>query len=211
MDQIRPWNEFYKTQNRAWRGVADLGGTPFDAGSRILEVGCGNGKTLAALLESGFEAVGIDFSEEAVEACKRYLGHGIEVKCASVLDIPFPDGSFDGAVMFHVLEALTSEEAAKASAELKRVVKKGGFIIARAFAIGDLRSEKGERISEDTVVRGNGIRYRYYTEESMIDAFPDAECISIRTSEEPTRFGGIRSKVDAVFRMPRVPAHSFPR
>lgn len=200
MDQIGPWDEFYKTQSRAWRGVTNLGDVPFDRGSRILEVGCGNGKTLAALAEEGFEAVGMDFSEEAVNSCRRLLGHDADIVCASVLDIPFPDGSFDGAVMFHVLEALTHDEAVRASSELRRVIRKGGCVMARAFSIDDLRSEKGERISEDTVVRGNGIRYRYYTEDSMRSAFPDAECIQIGTVRDPTRFGGDRSRVEAVFR-----------
>ena len=200
MDQSGLWDEVYRSQNRTWRGVTDLGELPFPPCARLLEVGCGNGKTMQALREAGYDAVGIDFSAEAVSACRRLLGDGADVRQASVMDIPFGDGEFEGAVAFHVLENILPEDVPKAVSELARVLRDGGCVAVRVFAAGDLRSEKGERVSEDTVVRGNGIRYRYFTESTLVQCFPGWECTRIRTVREPTRFGGTRSRIEAVFR-----------
>lgn len=201
MDQTDRWNDLYRSQTRAWRGVTDLGELPFDECARILEVGCGNGKTMAALIERGFRVTGVDFSSEAVDACRRILGNDADVRCASVLDLPFDDGEFDGATVFHVLENLDPGDVPKAVSELARVCKEGSFVKARVFSAGDLRSDKGERVSDDTVVRGNGIRYRYFTEDSLRDCFDGRECVSIRSYSEATRFGGSRSRIEAVFRI----------
>ena len=201
MDQTDRWNDLYRSQTRAWRGVTDLGELPFDECARILEVGCGNGKTMAALIERGFRVTGVDFSSEAVDACRRILGNDADVRCASVLDLPFDDGEFDGATAFHVLENLDPGDVPKAVSELARVCKEGSFVKVRVFSAGDLRSDKGERVSDDTVVRGNGIRYRYFTEDSLRDCFDGHECVSIRSYSEATRFGGSRSRIEAVFRI----------
>lgn len=196
MDQAGKWDELYRSQTRAWRGVTDLGDLPFAKGSRILEVGCGNGKTLSALIEEGYDAVGIDFSGEAVAACRRILPEA-DVRQASVLGLPFGDSEFDGAVMFHVLENIGPSDVPAAVSELRRAVRPGGHVIVRAFAAGDLRSEKGERISDDTVVRGNGIWYRYFTEDSLRGCFPGCTFGYVRTVSKPTRFGGDRSYIEA--------------
>ena len=201
MDQTDRWNDLYRSQTRAWRGVTDLGELPFDECARVLEVGCGNGKTMAALIERGFRVTGVDFSSEAVDACRRILGKDADVRCASVLDLPFDDAEFDGATVFHVLENLDPGDVPKAVSELARVCKEGSFVKARVFSAGDLRSDKGERVSDDTVVRGNGIRYRYFTEDSLRDCFDGRECVSIRSYSEATRFGGSRSRIEAVFRI----------
>jgi hypothetical protein len=50
------------------------------------------------------------------------------------------------------------------------------------------------------VVRGNGIRYRYYTEESIAEAFSGHEFEILRKVDEPTRFGTVRSRIEAVIR-----------
>ena len=158
--QSERWNELYRGKGRQWRGVTDLKDLPFPPGSRILEVGCGNGKTAEALCLKGYMVTAVDFSSEAVAACRKQLGNRAECVEGSLLALPFPDGSFDGAVLFHVMEHILPEDLPRASSELKRVLTPGSLALARSFSTSDLRSAKGERIAEDTVVRGNGIRYR---------------------------------------------------
>ena len=199
MDQAERWNALYRSQRRTWRGVTCLEGLPFAPGSRILEVGCGNGKTMSALKDSGYSVTGIDFSSEAVKACKELID-GAEVLCASVTGMPFEDGSFDGAVMFHVLENIDVPDVPNAVSELRRVLRPGSSVAVKVFSVEDMRSGKGTVVSDDTVVRGNGIRYRYFTEDSLKACFPDAECLSISTVRDATRFGETRSRIEAVFR-----------
>lgn len=197
-DQRKAWDSFYSDNRRPWRGVADIGDLPFPPGGRILEVGCGNGKTAVALAKRGFRVTGMDFSQKAIDICRELILDA-DFVCASVLNIPFENGSFDGIVAFHVLEHLTDEELGTAAGELFRVMKNGSYIMVKCFAEGDMRSSKGT-VSGDSVIRGNGILYHYFTEDELTSKMGMFECVSIRTVEDKTRFGTVRRRIEAVFR-----------
>ena len=199
MEQVDSWDEFYRTNRRAWRGVTDISDLGFRSGMRVLEVGCGNGKTLAALKELGCDVVGVDFSEEAVVSCRQLIP-GVDARQGDILNLEFDDSSFDAVVLFHVLEHVLPEDMGNASSEVARVLRPGGRAYVRSFSVGDMRSEKGERISDDMVIRGNGIRYRYYSEESLKESFPNGTFELLRKVDEPTRFGTVRSRLEAIIR-----------
>ena len=197
-DQREAWDSFYSGNRRPWRGVSDIGDLPFPPGSRVLEVGCGNGKTAVALARRGYRVTGMDFSQKAIDICRELILDA-DFVCASVLNIPFENGSFDGISAFHVLEHLTDEELNKASEELYRVMKTGGYLLVKSFAEGDMRAGKGI-VSGDSVIRGNGILYHYFTEDELTSKLSQFECVSIRTVEDKTRFGPVRRRIEAVFR-----------
>lgn len=171
---------------------------PFPKDSYVVELGCGNGKTAIALIEMGYRVTGVDFSKSAIDMCSEIKGDA-EFVCSRVDSLPFDDDSFDGALAFHVLEHLDDKELADTVSELRRVVRDGGHILIKAFSRNDMRSEKGESIDENTFVRGNGIRYHYFTEEELIDALRPMQCASISTVDEATRFGTTRSRIFADF------------
>ena len=195
-DQREAWDSFYDDNHRPWRGVSDLGDVPFPVKGKILEVGCGNGKTAVALSKKGFSVTAIDFSESAIEMCRSTIPDAGEFVCASITDLPFDDSSFDGAVVFHVVEHLTDDEMVKASAELFRVLKKGSHLLIKCFAKGDMRSEKGARIDDSTYLRGNGILYHYFEKEELLSYFSSFQCAGIDVVEERTRFGTIRRRIE---------------
>ncbi len=197
-DQREAWDSFYSGNRRPWRGVSDIGDLPFPPGGRVLEVGCGNGKTAVALARRGYRVTGMDFSQKAIDICRELILDA-DFVCASVLNIPFENGSFDGISAFHVLEHLTDEELNKASEELYRVMKTGGYLLVKSFAEGDMRAGKGI-VSGDSVIRGNGILYHYFTEDELTSKLSQFECVSIRTVEDKTRFGPVRRRIEAVFR-----------
>ena len=199
MEQVDSWDEFYRTNRRAWRGVTDISELGIEPGSDVLEVGCGNGKTLAALKAIGCNVIGVDFSEEAVVSCRQLIP-GVDVRQGDILGLEFGDSSFDSVVLFHVLEHVLPKDLPKAVSEIRRVLRKGGRAFVRSFSLGDMRSEKGERIAEDRVIRGNGIRYRYYTEDVIREAFSGCEFELLHKVDEPTRFGTVRSRIEAIVR-----------
>jgi SAM-dependent methyltransferase len=68
----------------------------------ILDVGCGGGRTLSKLAAVAAEGkvYGVDYSDESVAASKRSNAHWIamdriEIRHASVSQLPFPEGVFD--------------------------------------------------------------------------------------------------------------------
>jgi SAM-dependent methyltransferase len=84
-----------------------------------LDVGCGTGAFLAALIEEGRlseRAVGIDQSAEMVDAARQRLlpnigNVALELDQADVLDLPQLNGSFDLVSMLAVLHWLYPHEA----------------------------------------------------------------------------------------------------
>lgn len=89
----------------------------------ILDVGCGEGFTLANLAKNkiGKSCVGVEQSKDTITVAGK-LHPGIKIKQGSVYNLPFKDGSFDLVICTEVLEHLESPE--KALSELVRVSKK---------------------------------------------------------------------------------------
>lgn len=122
----------------------------------VLDVGCGYGFALGkyALLTSG-RLVGIDFSPTMVEKGKEFLRESdlnerIDLVNASVLELPFPDESFDVITSHRCLMALLSwERQGEALVELCRVLKPGGVLVLMEGTfdglnrLNQLRSEAG--------------------------------------------------------------------
>lgn len=186
------WEKLYSSQGRPWRGVADIRWTGIAPGTRVLDLGCGNGKTSEALLEAGCAVVGADFSEAAVESCRKLLGHRAEFVAADCRDLPFPDGSFGAVAAVHVLEHVPRPDLEKAVSEMLRVTAPGGRICIRCFAEGDMRSG-GEKES----VR-NGILYRYFSEDELRGLLRTEKILSLEHIDEPTRFGTVRRRMECV-------------
>ncbi len=72
-------------------------------GKNAIDVGCALGHTLEVLCETGMESIGIDVSENAIEACKR---KGLPVALQNVedvekqFDIVFSDGMLEHFINF---------------------------------------------------------------------------------------------------------------
>jgi SAM-dependent methyltransferase len=98
-----------------------LAGNP---GPRVLDAGAGQGTMSTRLERLGFEVTSTDVSPAAVAVLRERLAG--EVRQADVTALPFPDASFDGAVLGEVLEHV--EEDASALAEVRRVLRPGGGV-----------------------------------------------------------------------------------
>jgi ubiquinone/menaquinone biosynthesis C-methylase UbiE len=100
-------------------------------GLRVLDAGCGRGEVLLACARAGARVAGIDYSADAVEIAGETLA-GVadaELVHGSVESLPWPDGSFDRAVLGDVIEHLEPDQAARALAELRRVLAPRGSLV----------------------------------------------------------------------------------
>lgn len=97
--------------------------------ARILDYGCGYGRSLATLREHGWaNAVGVDFAGAMVERGKA-LHPELDLRAIDDLPLDEPDGAFDLALLFAVLTCIPGdEEQAAVIAELMRLLKPGGLI-----------------------------------------------------------------------------------
>jgi ubiquinone/menaquinone biosynthesis C-methylase UbiE len=103
-------------------------------GARVLEAGCGTGMILKEVAPHAREAVGVDLSPGMLHTARA---RGLRVVHASVTDLPFVDGAFDVAYSFKVLAHV--EAIDRALAELARVVRPGGHVLAEFYNPWSLR------------------------------------------------------------------------
>jgi len=123
---------------RQWRQkeIEDLITARVDAGKKVLDIGCGNGRFFGVFKKSGANYIGIDNSKKLVEIARQlYFDARFDVGDAT--DLPFPAETFDVAVAVAVLHHIPSKELRiRFFYEARRVLKAGGIFIATVW---DLR------------------------------------------------------------------------
>jgi len=97
--------------------------------SRILDFGCGYGRSLGELFVAGYRnLIGFDFSPGMIAAARAGFPE-IEFEEVQSFAIPLPDASVDGVLLFSVLTCVPTDEGQRALiAELCRVLRPGGLL-----------------------------------------------------------------------------------
>lgn len=86
---------------------------PIADGTRVLEVGCGEGGNLLPFALIGCEVTGVDFSEKKIENARNYFRmNGAEGSffCADFFDLPKQDKPFDVILVHDVIEHIAPED-----------------------------------------------------------------------------------------------------
>jgi len=161
------WENDYSKRGRLWGGaVTDLPDLP--AGSNVLELGCGSGKTMSAMIRNGWQVTGVDFSAPACVMCRQAVGlEANDVAVADARELPFRDQVFDAVFAAHVLGHLSAGGRIQIVSEISRVLKKSGLLFFRAFSTGDFRFGTGTEIEPGTYMRGTGIQTHYFGKEEV--------------------------------------------
>ncbi len=203
--QIKRWDREYSQKGTLWHGPAHLD-FELPEKARVLELGCGNGKTLSGILKTNCKVTAIDSSQKAVELCKKMaerLGRAdAEILIADACCLPFKGPSFEIVLAFHILEHLLEEDRAKAVAEIKRVLAPGGRVFIRVFSVGDMRFGKGKEIEPNTFVRGNKLAYHYFTGqelESLFSGFKKKESRLLSREVRYEKKTFTRERIQAIF------------
>jgi SAM-dependent methyltransferase len=104
-------------------------------GTRVLDIGCGNGRHAFEALRRGAQVTATDLDDaalaevEAMGEAMRFAGEvagggSLRTVCADARCLPFGDGEFDVVIAAEVLEHI--HEDVVAIAELRRVLRPGG-------------------------------------------------------------------------------------
>lgn len=107
-----------------------------ESGWRWLDVGCGNGAFTEMLIQKCDPASveGIDPSEAQLRFARQRPGmENAHFRLGDAMALPFPDASFDAAVMPLVIFFVP--QPARGVAEMRRVARPGGVIAAYAWDI----------------------------------------------------------------------------
>jgi ubiquinone/menaquinone biosynthesis C-methylase UbiE len=143
-----------------------------------LEIGCGNGDMAARIIDGFHPAryVATDLDPQQLEAARQFLAKrypsgippALELRAADMLDLPFPDASFDAVFAFVAIHHASPKHrdftnVPRALAEIDRVLKPMGSLVYEEI-------EHKERIRRWLVERGYTltVMQRGWKRESVI-------------------------------------------
>ena len=143
----RSYYDAFAERYEAQRGENDPGGyhelidslevefvERFARSADVLEVGCGTGLLLQRIQKFARSAKGVDLSPGMLTLARE---RGLDVVEGSATALPFPDSSFDVTCSFKVLAHVRDIE--RALAEMARVTRPGGYVIAEFYNPNSLR------------------------------------------------------------------------
>ena len=130
------WNRFARTQldsangsSRSHRTFMEKTGWALDSlkGKRVLDAGCGMGRFAEVCADAGAEVHAVDLSS-AVEAASQNLGRrpNVRIYQADIMNLPFPEESFDFIYSIGVLHHTPNTKAA--FLRLPHLLKPGGSL-----------------------------------------------------------------------------------
>jgi ubiquinone/menaquinone biosynthesis C-methylase UbiE len=96
-------------------------------GARVADLGCGSGVFSNLLQQAGYHCVGLDISPKLV-ALARSKFPAVTFVEGDVEHLPFPSGSFDGALLSGIVHHLP--DPSQCAAEVFRVLRPGGRFVA---------------------------------------------------------------------------------
>jgi SAM-dependent methyltransferase len=148
---------WYRGRRRIIR--AELARLPLPGGARVLDAGCGSGRTLEELREYG-EVCGIELNPGAAEVA-RGRG-GFDVRIGRLEQLPWEPATFDLITCLDVIEHTPDDRATLR--ELRRVAKPGGWLLVTVPAYQALWSSHDEA----------NHHYRRYARRTLSSAAVDA-------------------------------------
>ena len=164
----------------------------FPSGAKVLEIGFGNGNFLAFGREKGWDISGTEVNEALVRVAQD---RGFSATHAGDLS-SFPDDAYDLIVAFDVLEHIPQDELPDMILEIKRVLKKDGFFIAR-FPNGDspfgLMNQNGD-VTHITAIGSGKVHY--------FAAKTDMAVIFVGGEAEPLFGLGLVQFIHGIFALP---------
>jgi SAM-dependent methyltransferase len=116
--------------------------------SPVLEIGCGSGVPVAALLAHHFDLNGIDISHQMVRLAQAAVPAG-NFKVGDIFDADYGEASFNGIVGFYSLIHLPRETQITLFSRIHLWLRPGGLFVASLGA-----SDVGESVEENWLGAG---------------------------------------------------------
>lgn len=129
-------------------------------GSKVLDVGCGNGRDCKYISQKGFNVNGIDLSVGMLEIAKERVPNG-KFEIMDITDITYPDNSYDGIISNCSLFHIPAEELPKTLSSFRRVLKPNGKLLLI------LQEGNGETMVEEPYRPGVHIYMNYFSVEQI--------------------------------------------
>jgi SAM-dependent methyltransferase len=164
-------------QAKTWANLpnplAEEAATTLPRGSRILELGCGNGRDSAFFAANGFEVVAADFSPVALRLTdERAQAAGVVVTTHKVdlrtPPLPFDTSEFDAVYAFLSMHYLPWDTTKELFREVARVTKPNGRLFVTVNSVHDPEFASGEELEPGYKKQAVGDLKRYFSTDEML-------------------------------------------
>ena len=152
-------------------------------GIKILDLGFGAGRHIRLLAKEGFDAYGVDFTENSVTLAQDILaaeGLNATLKIGELSNLPFADSFFDSVIGWGTLFYKPRVQIKEDLVEVNRVLKSGEFLCADFRSPDNWFYGLGEEIAPETFLvdeRGGqyqGTIYHFITKNDLIELMNSA-------------------------------------
>jgi len=191
-----PWEEIYSRDGHIFTDVpriipefANLLERNGLLGTRLLDVGCGNGRHLVYFSQRGYQVFGFDSSPSAIRLSQEWLARenlsGNVFQADSRQVFPFPDSFLDVLISTQVIHHALLETVLFTISEITRIVLPGGFILITVPFLKEISDseEKWEEIEHHTFISlsgtEKGLPHHLFTMEEFGTCFPDFDTLSL--------------------------------
>jgi len=106
-------------------------------GSKVLDLGCGNGRWAFLLKDNIKKYVGVDFSSNFIEKARKKIKEShVEFICTPAEEY-MSEEKFDLILVIGLLTYLNDEQIIKLSDNIRKMMTKGGRLIVRNVTLGE--------------------------------------------------------------------------
>ena len=158
-DDPEPW---------AWRRRRALLLGEARPGERVLDLGCGAGRFVAALRDAGADTVGVELAEAALERARRNVPGADLRRVAPDGSLPLDHGEIDLVWCSEVLEHVPDTIAFLT--EVRRVLRRGGRLLVTVPDHGRLKRTLLALAHYDAHYDPLGQHVHFYTRRSLTRA-----------------------------------------
>jgi len=127
---------------------------------KIIDLGCGSGRDVQYFLDYGFDAVGVDGSENMITEAKKRVPDG-DFRIMHLQSLNFPKESFDAGWALDSISYLKKEEAGGFLSSLHNILKMDAIIFISA------RQGEGEKEIEFGKLGNSMITIAFYSQEEL--------------------------------------------
>lgn len=181
------WNERYENPVMRYRQQQEeIIISQYIKKGKILDLGCGTGKTIPFLKKFSHNVIGIDISKQMLRQAKT---HDVKLYCTESTNLPLKDKSIDTIISLYGPLQHTNNPKVVLT-EIKRVLKENGIIILslenrkgflpfmrRLFKgeYGKIRTLKLYKKKKVNFKKNIGVTLYYYTPKELYQLFKESK------------------------------------
>ena len=161
-----------------WPSEVRLTRSFFSPGSRLLDIGCGGGRTSIPLAQAGYDVVALDLATPMVaqtHALAEFTNARIRGTVADAAVLPFPANTFDGILFSYNGIELVPRQAGKRAvlAEAFRTLRPGGHFIFTTHAFEAFNQFARDRLHRALAQLIRTLLFQSHPEEEFGEIIPD--------------------------------------